>query len=363
MSDKRFQENMMNSFIQIAAVVIIVTWCFAIIRPFIGMVAWALIIAVALYPAHQLLTQKLGGREKLSATIFVLLLLSILFIPTVYLADSTIEGTRYLATQLQSGSVDISPPDESVAEWPLIGSTVYEIWDGAARNLEATLNQYSTQLKNAGEFVVRSAGSTAMGILVFVISIFVAGVFLVSGESGYRVSRNIGQALSAEHGRDLIDMSVATIRSVAKGVLGVAIIQALLAAVGLVLIGVPAAGLWAFIILMLAIVQLPPLLVLAPIAVWVFSSADPVPATIFAVYAFVVSISDSFLKPLFLGRGMDIPMLVILIGAIGGAMTAGIIGLFIGAIVLAVGYTLLMAWIKAEDEEQQTGSAESAAGE
>ena len=110
----------------------------------------------------------------------------------------------------------------------------------------------------------------------------------------------------------------------------------------------PAPGIWAAIVLVLAIVQLPPLLVLGPIAVWVFSAMDATPATIFAVYAFVVSISDSFLKPMFLGRGMEIPMLVILLGAIGGAILSGIIGLFLGAVVLALGYEILKSWMETD---------------
>ena len=156
-------------------------------------------------------------------------------------------------------------------------------------------------------------------------------------------------------------MAIETIRSVAKGVLGVAVIQSLLSAVGLVAIGVPAPGIWAGVILLLAIMQLPPLLVLGPIAVWVFSVADATPATIFAIYAFFVSISDSFLKPLFLGRGMDIPMLVILVGAIGGMMTSGIVGLFVGAVVLAVGYKLLISWMAIEEEEEQEAQAQDSA--
>ena len=180
----------------------------------------------------------------------------------------------------------------------------------------------------------------------------------LEGEGGYNVSRGIGRTLSEDHGHALVDMAIATIRSVAKGVLGVAIIQCLLSAIGLVLIGVPFAGLWAGIILILAIMQLPPLIILGPIAVWVFSVNSGMSATIFAIYAFIVSISDSFLKPMFLGRGMDIPMLVILIGAIGGAFTSGFIGLFVGAVVLAVGYKLLVAWMTFEEEsveaEEQT---------
>lgn len=356
-SDKKFQDNVMTSFIQIAAVALIVYWCFTIIAPFLGMVLWAVIIAVALFPAHVSLSNKLGDKAKLSATLFVLLGLAILIMPTVLLAESSIAALRALAEGLHDGALVVPAPDAAVAEWPLVGSTIYEIWNSAAVNLEKTLNQFAPQLRDAGQWMLGFAGSMAVGVLVFSFSIIVAGVFLISAEGGYRVSRSIGLTLSHDHGKDMIDMAIATIRSVAKGVLGVAIIQALLSAIGLVLIGVPGAGLWAGVILLLAIMQLPPLLILGPITIWVFSVADPVPATIFAVYAFIVSISDSFLKPLFLGRGMDIPMLVILIGAIGGAFTSGIIGLFVGAVVLAVGYKLLIAWMISEEEDEAAAEA------
>jgi predicted PurR-regulated permease PerM len=357
-SDNKFSDNMMTSYVQIAAVTLLVYWCFTIIAPFIGMVMWALIIAVALYPLHQSLTAKLGNRQKLSATIFVLIGLAILVLPTFLLAESSIIGLKTLATGLEDGSIVVAPPDESVSEWPIVGSTIYDIWSAAARNIEATLNQFEPQLRNAGKWALAFAGSTAITVLIFVFSIIVAGVFLVSADGGYRVASRIGRTLSVEHGQSMIDMAIETIRSVAKGVLGVAVIQALLSAIGLAAIGVPAAGIWAGIILLLAIMQLPPLLILGPIAVWVFSVADATPATIFAIYAFFVSISDSFLKPMFLGRGMDIPMLVILIGAIGGAFTSGIVGLFIGAVVLAVGYKLLISWMVNEEEGAQPEAAD-----
>jgi predicted PurR-regulated permease PerM len=358
-SDKKFSENMMTSYIQIAAVTLLVFWCFTIIAPFLSMVMWALIIAVALYPLHQSLSARMGNRQKLSATIFVLVGLTILVLPTFLLAESSISGLKVLATGLEDGLIVVAPPDKSVAEWPVVGSTIYDIWSAAARNIETTLNHFEPQLRDAGKWALSFAGSTAITVLIFVFSIIVAGVFMVSADGGYRVACGIGKTLSEEYGQGMIDIAIDTIRSVAKGVLGVAVIQALLSAIGLVAIGVPAAGIWAGIILLLAIMQLPPLLILAPIAIWVFSVADTTPATIFAIYAFIVSISDSFLKPMFLGRGMEIPMLVILIGAIGGAFTSGIIGLFIGAVVLAVGYQLLMAWIVVEEGNGQEAQADS----
>lgn len=346
-----FQRNAMSAFVQIAAVVLIVSWCFIIVRPFIGMVVWALVIAVAIYPIHLTLAAKIGDRAKTSATLFVLLGLTILLVPSYLFAESSIAALQQMAAALSAGQVKVPPPDPSVADWPFIGNSVYDLWSSAAANLEETLNKYSDQLQALGAWLVRFAGASLLGVLQFVISIIIAGVFLVSADGGYRVSQTIASNLSEDYGHELVDMSIATIRSVAKGVLGVAIIQAVLSAIGLVAIGVPAAGLWAFLVLILAIIQLPPLIILGPIVVWVFSVNSGTSATIFAIYAIIVSGSDSFLKPMLLGRGLDIPMLVILLGAIGGAMAAGIIGLFIGAVILAVGYTILMAWMSAEDKK------------
>ena len=359
-ADRNFQKNAMASFIQIAAVALLVVSCFRIVAPFLSIVVWGMIIAVALYPVHVKLAGSLGGREKLSATIFVFLGLMILLVPVYTLTDSSVAALKTVGAALDEGSVSISPPDSSVAEWPLIGEQVYELWNDAAANLEGTLNKYEDELKSLGGQIVRFAGSTAIGILQFVLSIIIAGVFLVSAEGGYRMSRTFASSLAGERGKVLTDLAVATVRSVAKGVLGVAIIQALLSAVGLIVMDIPAAGIWTFAVLMLAIMQLPPIIILGPIAVWVFSTADPVPATIFAVYALIVSASDSFLKPMFLGRGMETPMLVILLGAIGGMILAGIVGLFIGAIVLALGYEILVAWMETDELNNPRQPAEEA---
>lgn len=357
-ADRSFQKNAMASFIQIGALLLLLILCYRIISPFVTIVTWAMIIAVAIYPAHVMLAGKLGGREKTSAIIFVLVGLTILIIPTYMTADSSFTALSTMGHDLKSGSVSISPPDESVADWPVIGQKVYSAWSSAADNLEATLKSFQPQLVAFSEGVIKFAGSIAIGVLQFVVSMIIAGVFLVSAEGGYKTARTLSSSLIGERGNSMVDLVIETIRSVAKGVLGVAIIQALFAGIGLAVMGVPAPGVWAGIVLVLAIVQLPVLIIMGPIAFWAFSIADPVPATIFAVYCVVVSMADMFLKPMFLGRGMETPMLVILLGAIGGAIFAGIIGLFIGAIVLAIGYEILAAWMKTDELNNPRQAAE-----
>ena len=350
--DQKFLANAMASFIQIGALLIMLYWCLTIVSPFVDIVLWGMIISVALYPTHVTLTARLGGREKLSATIFVLIGIVFIVLPMWLLAESTIGELQNIAAELEDGTARVPQPAENVADWPVIGDKVFEVWSAAASNLEATFNQFEPQLRAAGQGALRFAAHTVGSAFLFVASVIIAGVLLTTASGSYAAARNIASSLvGVKRGPAYADLSIITIRSVAKGVLGIALIQAILAGVGLLVAGVPAAGLWAGIVLLFAIVQLPPLIVLGPIAIWYFSVAEPVAAIVFLVYAAAVSVSDVFLKPFLLGRGVEIPMLVILIGAIGGAITRGIIGLFEGAVILALGYELFMAWM-APDEVQ-----------
>lgn len=344
-ADTGFLRNSMAAFLQIAAVVLLVGLCLWIVAPFVTLMIWGVIISVAIFPAHQRLTDVFGGREKLSAALLVLLGLLILVVPIWMMTESSVSAAREVGANMQHGAISIPPPADRVAEWPIIGARLHASWSQAADDLEGLANQFRPQLVTVGQAIAKGVGATVLGVVQFVFSIFIAGALLLSAKSGYRSSCAIATALAGESGKTYTDMSIATIRSVSKGVVGVAIIQALLAGIGLVVMNVPAAGIWAALVLVLAVVQLPPLLVLGPVAVWVFSVSDPVPATLFAIYAVVVSLCDSALKPLLLGRGMNIPTLVILIGALGGAISAGLLGLFLGPVVLAVGYTIVTEWM------------------
>ena len=345
-TDDRFLSNAMASFIQIGALLLLLVLCYKIISPFIHILIWAVVIAVGLYPTHTSLATKLGGREKTSAMILVLIGLALVITPVWLTAESSITTLQQASANVAAGTVEIPPPNESVADWPLIGEPIYKFWSSAATNLESTMNTYAPQLKTLTKLSASVAGGMFLGALQFVVSIIIGGALIMNAESGYRVTQNIaGSLMGDDAGEKMTKLSILTIRSVVNGILGIAVIQALAAAVGLIVMDVPAAGLWALAVLVVAIVQLPPWLVLAPIAIWVFSVAEPVPATIFGVYMLIVSLADMVLKPMLLGRGVDTPMLVILVGAIGGAMTSGIIGLFLGAVLLAVSYELLVAWM------------------
>jgi predicted PurR-regulated permease PerM len=358
--DKLFQRRAIEASIRIGLIVLLVLWCFNIVKPFVLVILWGAIIAVAIYPLFMKFQSLLGNRQKLAATLMTLIALAMLITPTVMLSGSAIENSQLLAEQLQEGTLSIPPPSDKVRDWPLIGQRTYDAWNLASVNLGEAINRFKPQLAALGKYALSAAAGAGATILQFIVSIIIAGVLLVYARSSTRaVERLSARLVGTQDGRKFADMAGATIRSVAQGVLGVALIQAVLAGIGFLVVGVPYAGLLTLLVLLWAIIQLPTLIVLAPIIIYVFSATATVPAVIFMIWSLLVGLSDNILKPLLLGRGLEIPMPVILLGAIGGMIMSGLIGLFVGAVVLSVGYTLYNAWLDSGQEAVEEVPAES----
>ncbi len=350
MDSSEFTRNTIEASVRLVLLLLLAYWCFLLVRPFMVVLLWGVIIAVAIFPVFVKFKALLGGRNKLASTLYTLIVLAILITPTVLVSNSIIDTSSVISERHAAGELDIPPPSESVREWPLVGEDLYAFWALSSENLEKALDRYEPQVKAAGQAIVASAASIGGGILQFVLSIIISGILVANAASAYKITSQIfARLINPQQGQEYADLTRDTIRSVAQGVLGVAAIQTVLSALGMVVMDVPGWGLWAGIILVLAIAQLPPILVLGFVVAYVFSVADTTPAVIFAIYCLIVSGSDGFLKPLFLGRGMNTPMLVILLGAIGGMILSGIIGLFVGAIILALGYELFMKWLRDEN--------------
>ena len=231
--DAVFQRRAMEAAIRIGLVVLLVLWCFNIIKPFIMLVLWGAIIAVAVYPLFVKLTAALAGRRKSAATLMTLCALAILVAPAVMLTDSAIENSQQVAQQLRDGTLTIPPPSAKVQSWPLVGKKLYSTWELAATNIGALVNKYKPQLTGIGKYLLSAAAGAGITVLQFVVSIIIAGVFLVYAKTSTQgVEVVAARLMGAESGRDFTDMAGATIRSVAQGVLGVAIIQAILAGIG-----------------------------------------------------------------------------------------------------------------------------------
>ena len=343
--DQTFARRATEAAIRIALLFLLVVWCFEIIKPLFVPVLWGIIIAIGIYPIFRRFKHMMRNKDKLAATLLTLLALALLIIPTIMLAGSAINGIKTITTGLEEGTLEIPAPPPEVADWPVVGASTYKIWNLASTNIEAAIKQVEPQLNKAIAALISAAAGIGAGVLQSIISIIIAGAFLATANAGKRAAQTVFTRLVGDQGEALTDLAGATIRSVVQGVLGVAMIQALASGIGLMLVGVPAAGLWALMVLVLAIIQLPPILILGPVAVYVFSSSSTTVAVMFLIWIIIVSGSDTFLKPMLMGRGVDVPMLVILLGAIGGMLLSGIIGLFVGAVVLALGYKLFQAWL------------------
>ncbi len=347
-----FRRNVMNSFIEIAAVVILVGYCMKVLTPFFGIVLWGVVLSVAVYPLHTGLTAKLGGRAKTSAFVIGVVGLAILLVPGWLVTESSVSSLTQWGQQMRAGTFHVSPPDDDVANWPLIGEQVYAAWSGLATDFRATVEAYQQQVSTLAQKLASIAGSLALGLVHFTASIIIAAICLLYADKGYEFTLALNRRIAPNRGQHLTDLSISTIRSVTNGVLGVAVIQAVLAGIGFAVIGLPAAGLVTLAVLIVAIVQIPAIIIMIPAIAWAYSHADPVAATIFAIYSVLAALSDNVLKPMLLGRGVDLPVLIVLLGAIGGMIQFGVVGLFIGAVILGLGYQIITDWIRPEPEAE-----------
>jgi len=293
--------------IRLGIVFLILAWCLQILSPFVSLVAWGGIIAVAIYKPFLKVVDKLGGRKKLAVILTAILSIAVILIPVILLSTSLVDSAIKVGNQITTGQVHIAPPAEAVREWPLVGEKAYEFWHQASVDLSALLEKYPHQLAEIGKKLLSAAKGASLGILQFMVSMLIAAAFLSSAKSINTAIHRLFKRMAGAHGESLMRLSIATIRSVAVGVIGIAFIQALLGGLGMMFAGVPAAGLLAIIILVLAIAQLPPILVLLPVVFYVFSVESTTVAVIFMIWSILVSMSDAFLKPMLLGRGVDAP--------------------------------------------------------
>lgn len=331
--------------IKLGALFVILIWCFQILRPFINIMFWAMVIAVSLFPFYLFLTKKFRNSKKLAATLITLLLLSVLLVPSVIFTDSLVAGISAFAEDVGADSFVVPPPDKEIKEWPVIGNTVYGTWMAASENLEKVVVNYAPQLKKLGNWFLNALMGTGVGILQLLVSIILGGIFLVYSEPMGVTGKKFFNRVVGDRGAEFFQTSEITIRNVTKGVLGVALIQSLLAGLVFLFAGVPYAGLWALLALVFCIIQIGPGLVIIPVIIYLFTVAPTWEAIIWSILLVFVMLVDNILKPFMMGKGAPVPMLVIFLGSIGGFMASGFVGLFLGAIVLSLGYKLFIVFI------------------
>lgn len=321
-------------------------FCLRIVAPFATMLVWGVILAVALHPVHRRLAARLGGRDKSAATFLAILLIAIPIALVAVISESVVDGAMFVKATLESGQIEIPQLGHRLAErWPAIGRLVEPALNQLTTHSATILSWLAPHLRTIAAAIGGAVGRGSLGLLELGAGAVVAAALLVYAGPLTAISRTLGAKIVGERGDAFLALATSTIRSVAKGVIGVAIIQAMLAGIGMFAIGVPGAGLWALLAMILAIVQLPVVLLMLPMIIWAFATQDTLPAALFAGWSVVVGLSDNVLKPLLLGRGTEVPMLVVLVGSIGGMLTGGVTWLFVGPVVLAVGYEITRAWI------------------
>lgn len=360
-AEREFESRATQVAIRLSVLAFLVFWCLKILAPFLNPIIGGVVIAISVKTPYAKLSSALGGRPKLAASLLVVVALLLLIVPTLALGASLVESTDGLSADLIHDQITIPAPPDSVADWPIIGSQLHTLWLGASQNLESALVKLAPYLKDAGVWLVSSVGDVGIGLAMFIVAIVIAAAILPNGERAARLADRAASMIAGPNGPKLVALAASSVASVTRGVIGVAAIQSLLAGLGMLVVGVPAAGLWTLLILILAVMQLPPTLVLIPVIVYVFYTSSTVVAVLFAIWSILVGLSDNVLKPLLMGRGSSVPMLVLFMGSIGGFIAGGILGLFVGAVILSLGYTVFMAWVDESDPEK--GDAETAATE
>jgi predicted PurR-regulated permease PerM len=323
-----------------------------LLYPFSSVILWSIALSVSLYPVYAWIAERLNGRRRFAAFIVTALTLLILTLPAAWIAITLAESLSRIYEQMDFSSIAFLSPPESIKTWPLIGDELYRLWAFAVGNVGEIVVKLGPQIKSVASSFLRISAGAGLGTVSFVLAIIVMGFLLPASASIAGYVRGFARKLDPVRGEHFVELASATIRAVARGVVGISVLQAIFASVGFVGGGIPQASLLTFAVLIFGIVQIGAAIVIIPVIVWSWTFMSAGPAVVFTIYMLAVSAMDNILKPFVMGRGLEAPMLAILVGVIGGALAFGISGVFLGPIILTVLWTLFVAWI----DEPQTAS-------
>lgn len=342
----RSVQSLIDLLLPLLLTALLIALCIQLLLPFVGLLLWTIILAICFNPLQEKLLAK-GWRPGRAAMLLGGVLVALILIPTAIAAIHAASSIPPIVEGIRTGSVEIRPPPASLEGVPIVGPKLHAAWAQAANDFPAFLKGHGEQMKAFTKWLLAQASSTFVVVLVLILAIILAAVALAFAKSiraffAALFARITGSRQQGEH---LMNIISATVRSVANGVIGVAFVQALLVGIGFFVVGVPGAGLLSLLAFMLGIVQIPVLIITLPAIAWAFSTQSTTVAVIFTVWSIVGGLSDAVLKPMMIGHGLEVPMPVILLGVIGGVMAYGLVGLFIGAVILAVGYVLFYEWL------------------
>lgn len=350
LDEKKITRHVIEIALRLGLLILVLYWCYGIIKPFMDFLVWAVIFAVAMFPAFDWIQAKLKGRKILASALLVSAMILLLILPVALFATSLYDGISFLKAQYEANGSLLPDASEKIASLPVVGPLIYEKWNSFTTHMGEGLQEYAPQLKDVSVTIIQSIASAGVGFLKLFVSIILSGVVLIySGDAG-KLANKFSIRIFGENGAEYSDLAEKTIRTVVKGILGVAFIQSMFLGIGLVVMGIPAAGLLFMIALILSIIQIGVFLVVIPVLIYVFATYSTAASIIFMIWCIIVSLLDNVLKPILLGKGALVPMPVIFIGSIGGFIFSGFIGLFTGAIIFSVGYKLFVLWMEQQQE-------------
>ena len=317
----RLTKTLIEFAIRLAILAILIYWTLVLTRPFITIVIWSAVLTVALYPAFDWIAVRLGNRRRLAAVLITIISLLVVIGPATWLALDLIESLRSIAERLDLSAITLPPPPKTVKDWPLVGDKIYQFWDFAMLNTKAALATVAPHLKPLGSGLLRIGADAGIGVFQFFVSVIVAGFLFCPAPSIANSIRMFVRRLAPTRAEDFVDLAGATIRAVSRGVIGISALQALLAGLGLMVVGVPGASVLTSAVLILGIVQVGPSIIIIPVIIWSWITMETTTALLFTAYMLPVNLLDNILKPIVMTRGLRTPMLVILIGVIGGTLS------------------------------------------
>jgi len=336
--------------IRMIVLLFVIAWCLMIMYPFVSIILWSSTLSIALLPLHKSLSKKFKEKPKTASTVIVFAILVLVLLPTGMLMFSLVEEVETLKTLYKNGLLTIPPPNVKVKDWPAIGDKVYETWSAASVNLKQLILEHKDQFIEPARKIAHGLLGAVGGIFMILVSTIIAGILLTVDGLGKSI-RNFFNKLIGSRGDEFADITVKTVSSVVKGVLGVAVLVAILHATIFLLAGIPFAGILTLVIFILCVLQIPAIIVTLPVFIYLFSEKEPLVAVVWSILLVIAGLSDNVLKPLLLSKGASVPTLIIFIGVVGGFILSGFIGLFTGAIVMSIGYKLFEGWMQSNDEE------------
>ena len=346
--ERQPSSSLWDTLIRVGLIGGLIVLCFQALSPFLRLLIWSIILAVTIYPLHQWIARRIGGRQWLASTILVILGLALIVVPTWLLMNSFADSIHSFVGAVQQNTLHMPSPPERLKNLPIVGPNIYDTWSRARDDLPGLVHSMQPKIGELARDALSMVASLGGTMLLFLLSFLVSSIIMAYGDSAARSSRTFfSRVAGSTRGEALAKLSIATIRAVALGVIGVAAIQALLIGLALLLAGIPVAGVLAVVALVLGIAQVPALVVTLPAIIYIWASGhySTGAAVAYTIILLLTGMTDNILKPMMFGRGVDVPMPVILLGALGGMASGGILGMFVGATALALGYEIFQHWV------------------